>query len=149
MGFVYEEVGEENRELWESIGWKDWGERTPKQFFKGRMWSVDREHHIYMQPIGGFRDMPDYYDLAYKGRIVRMEIKEEGSGDRGTGFNMRWNVCRINVPKSIWEEKEEILQAIKESFLVYRAAARESEINSITVNIQCEPECVEVDYNGK
>ena len=54
MGFVYEDVGEENRELWESIGWRDWGEK----------------------------------------------------------------------------------------FLVYRAAARESEINSITVNIQCEPECV-------
>ena len=24
MSFVYEEVGEENRELWESIGWKNW-----------------------------------------------------------------------------------------------------------------------------
>ena len=27
MSFVYEMVGEENRELWESIGWKNWGEK--------------------------------------------------------------------------------------------------------------------------
>ena len=24
MSFVYEMVGEENRKLWESIGWKNW-----------------------------------------------------------------------------------------------------------------------------
>lgn len=47
MGFVYEEVGEENRELWESIGWKDWGEK-PKQFLKCRDWIIDRERGIYM-----------------------------------------------------------------------------------------------------
>lgn len=25
MSFINEQVGEENRDLWESIGWKDWG----------------------------------------------------------------------------------------------------------------------------
>ena len=149
MGFVYEEVGEENRELWESIGWKDWGEKTPKQFFKGRMWSIDRERQIYMQPIGRFRDTPYYYDLAYKGRIIRMEVVSKGNGTIAIGFNVVHDIYRIFIPQSIWEEKEKILQAIKESFLVYRSAAGESEIKSIIVNIQSEPECVEVDYNGR
>ena len=149
MGFIQEEVGEENRELWESIGWKDWGENRLVQFFKSKKWSIDRERQIYMQPIGSFRDTPYYYDLAYKGRIIRMEAVSEGNGTIMTGFNVVHDIYRIYIPQSIWEEKEEILQVIKESFLVYRAAARESEINSITVNIQCEPECVEVDYNGR
>lgn len=35
MAFVYEEVGEENRELWETIGWKNWGENK-LPFFKWR-----------------------------------------------------------------------------------------------------------------
>lgn len=150
MGFVYEEVGEENRELWESIGWKDWGERRPVVFYDSEHWCIDRERHIYMQPIGGYIDMPDYHDLAYKGRIVRMEIDAEGSsGTRATGFDMFWNIERIYIPKSIWEEREEVLKAIKESFSVYRGGHEEDMTNSISVEIKCEPECVEVDYNGK
>ncbi|MCM1081875.1 MAG: hypothetical protein NC393_01840 [Clostridium sp.] len=45
MAFVYEEVGEKNRELWESIGWKDWAEYE-MCFFKSREWCIDRERHI-------------------------------------------------------------------------------------------------------
>lgn len=149
MGFVYEEVGEENRELWESIGWKNWVE-IPIGFARSREWSVDSERQIYMQPIGKFRDMPNYHDLAYKGRIVRMEISSSGSsGNRVTGFDMLWNIYHIFLPKSIWEEREEVLKAIKEAFLVYRGGHEEDGINSISVEIKCEPECVEVDYNGR
>lgn len=148
MAFVYEEVGEKNRELWESIGWKDWGE-NPIAFFKTNEWSIDRERHIYMQPIGGFIDTPDYHDLAYKGKIIRMEVVSRGNGNRANGFNMDWTIKRICIPKSIWTDRNEVLKVIKEAFLVDRGGHEERFINSISVEISCEPECVEVDYNGR
>lgn len=103
-----------------------------------------------MQPIGHFIDTPDYHDLSYKGRIVRMEVADRGMGNIAIGFNMSWEFYRIYIPKSIWAEKDRILQAIKEAFLVYRYGHRRNkeDITSISAKISCEPECVETDYNG-
>ncbi len=42
MAFVYEKVGEENRELWESIGLKDCFGDTLR-FYKGGYWSINKE----------------------------------------------------------------------------------------------------------
>ncbi|MDE6387401.1 MAG: hypothetical protein K2L82_06320 [Lachnospiraceae bacterium] len=149
MGFVYEEVGEENRELWESIGWKDWGEKKTVGYFKTNYWVIEKERHIYMQPIGGFIDMPNYHDLSYKERIIRMEVIDKGNGTIETGFNISWDICHINIPKSVWEERDKIIQAIKEAFMVYRAGHGEEDINSISTTISGKPKCVEVDYNGR
>lgn len=148
MGFVYEEVGEENRELWESIGWKNWWKK-PIAFARSREWAIDREREVYMQPIGGYIDMPDYHDLSYKDRIVRMAVFGRGSGSRKTGVNKVWDIYEIDIPKSIWDDKDKIVQMIKEAFSVYRGGTDEKFINSISVEISCEPECVEVDYNGR
>ncbi len=73
MSFVYEEVGENNRELWNSIGWKNWG-NDPMFFSKTRRWSIDKEKNEYLIAIGGYIDMPTYYDFSYDGRIIRMEV---------------------------------------------------------------------------
>lgn len=148
MAFVYEEVGEEDRELWESIKWKDWGKK-PLRYYKTRQWAVDREQHIYMQPIGGYIDMPDYHDLSYKGRIIRLEIGSRGRGNLEIGFDMDWIIFRIYIPESVGEDREKIIKVIKDAFLVYRAAHNEEDINSISVEISCESECVETDYNGR
>lgn len=146
MAFVNEEVGEENKELWNSIGWKDWGE-TPINFHKSRERCIDKERNIFMLPIGRFIDTPFYCDLAYKGIIVRME---RGSGNKlKDGFDLVWIIGHIYIPKSIWNEKEDILQIIKEAFGVYRAGHKIEKVKSITVEFYYEPECVEADYNGK
>ncbi len=42
-----------------------------------------------------------------------------------------------------------ILQAVKGAFGVYRASHDEEDIKSVSVEISCEPECVEADYNGR
>lgn len=61
---------------------------------------------------------------------------------------MAWEIKRI-YPQSIWEERDMILQAVKGAFWVYRARHDEEDIKSISVEISCEPECVEADYNGR
>lgn len=148
MAFVYEEVGKENRELWESIGWKDWGKKTIS-FSKTREWCIDKEHNIFMQPIGRFIDTPYYCDLAFEGRIVRMELGSGGSSNLKNGSDFVWKIGHIYIPKSLWSEREKVILAIKEAFGVYRAGRDISKVKSITVEICYEPECVEADYNGK
>ena len=148
MSFVYGEVGEENRELWESIGWKNWVEE-PIEFCSIIHWVIDREREVYMQPIGGFIDMPNYHDFAYQSKIIRMEVVSRGSGSRLAGFNKVWDIYKIYIPKSIWDDKDKILQMIKEAFSVYRGGTDEMFINSISAKISCAPECVETDYNGR
>lgn len=93
--------------------------------------------------------MPNYYDLAYKGKIVRMEVGQRGDGNRAIGFSTVWIVDHIYIPKSLWNEKEDIVLVIKEAFLANRSGRPESMVKSMDVEICHEPECVEVDYNGR
>ncbi len=147
MAFVYEEVGEENRELWESIGWRNWG-RNKLPFFKSRKWSIDRDREVYLQGIGGYIDMPCYYDLSYKGRIIRMEKSCRVNTSRVEGSTVPWIIEGIKIPKSIWEEKDNIIQMIREAFAAIKIGNPARKVLSVTVEIQGEPECVEADYNG-
>ncbi|MCR5208898.1 MAG: hypothetical protein K6C99_01660 [Lachnospiraceae bacterium] len=146
MAFVYEEVGKENEALWNEIGWRDWAER-PKGFYEKKQWCADKERGVYMLPIGSFRDeTPDYYDLAYKKVIVRIE---RGFDPRDIGIKgyVFVRVDRVYIPISIWEYRDDICGCIKESFVAY-----EREYNSnmkVDVEFECEPECVEADYNGR
>lgn len=148
MAFIYGKVGEENRELWESIGWKNWGDEK-MTFSRHDRWSADKERNIYMQPIGGFIDMPDYYDLFFEGRIVRMEVFCWTQGNRAEGVVFCWKIKRIYIPKSIWNKKEQVIHEINNSFKVVHNLTPIENVKEINVEIQCEPECVEVDYNGK
>lgn len=148
MAFVYERVGEENRELWESIGWKDWT-NNEIVFFKSREWCIDREREVYLRGAGQYRDTPYYYDLAYKGRIIRMEVVSwDVDESREEGKIIYWNINRVYIPKSIWEEKDNIIQMIREACSVKEIGNPTKKILEVIVKIQSEPECVEADYNG-
>ncbi len=147
MAFVYEEVGEENRELWESLGWKDWDE-SEGCFFKTGKWCIDREKEAYLRYAGQYRDTPFYYDLSYKGRIIRMEETCRIDTSREEGNIIPWKIKGIKIPKSVWEEKDNIIQMIIEAFTAVKRGNPTRKVLSVTVEIQDEPECVEADYNG-
>ena len=117
MSFVYEMVGEENRELWESIGWKDVFE-SPLDFYRKDYWSLDRSNSIFLIGIGGYIDMLDYYDISYKQRIIRMEVVGRNKRDINNRVKVNWKIKKIYIPKSVWSEKEDILIAIKDAFSV-------------------------------
>ena len=148
MSFVYEMVGEENKELWESLGWKNWGEK-PLIFSKRRHWSRNKQRNIFLIVIGGYIDMPEYYDMCYKGRIIRMEVVDASTGELYTGVTFLWKIENIYIPKSIWQDKDDILSAIADAFSVYTNLVPENKVEGISVEIECEPTCVEADYNGR
>ena len=93
MSFVYEMVGEENKELWKSLGWKNWGEK-PLLFYKRDYWSRDKQRNIFLVGIGGYIDMPEYYDMCYKGRMIRMEVAGKTEGDRNVGVTFLWDIYK-------------------------------------------------------
>lgn len=148
MSFVYEMVGEENRKLWESIGWKDVF-KSPKRFYKKSYWSLDRANEIFLIAIGKYIDTPDYYDMSYKHCIIRMEVAGNATRDINSRVSLYWNIHNIYIPKAIWMEKENILNAVQEAFSVVRNLVPEDKVIEINVEIMCEPTCVEVDYNGR
>ena len=148
MAFVYEEIGEENRKLWNSIGFKNWAE-DPMWFFESKRWSIDREKREYLVAIGGYIDMPTYYDFSYDGKIVRMEVSGGGKGNRKEGATFNWKINKMSIPKSIWNQKDEIVQDVIKAFSVFTNAFPPELVKGVSVEVRCEPECVEVDYNGR
>lgn len=148
MGFVYEKVREEDRELWESLGWKGW-DGQELLFSKYDFWSIDREQNSYLIAIGGYIDMPTYYDFSYRNKIVRLEVFCKTEGNRVEGGVFNWKIKKMYIPKSIWDEKEQIMQGVINAFSVVNNGIPIEKTIGITVEIQCEPDCVEVDYNGK
>ena len=52
MGFVYEQIKESDKELWESIGWKDWNGKKMR-YSKYEYWSIDRANKAYLIGVGG------------------------------------------------------------------------------------------------
>ena len=148
MSFVYEMVGEENRKLWESIGWKNWFAKS-LIFNKKGYWSYDLQREIYLVEIGRYIETPRYWDMCYWGRIIRMEIGVDTKGDLDVGVSFLWKVNNIYIPKAIWMEKENILNAVQEAFSVVRNLVPEDKVIEINVEIMCEPKCVEADYNGR
>ena len=148
MAFVYEEVGEENKEIWESIGWKNWS-GNPLGSYKRQQWSIDKERKIYLVNIGGYIDMPDFWDMSYEGRIVRMEVAGRGIGNNSTGVIFNWKIMKINIPKSLWEKRQDVVEQIINAASVVRCLTPLEKVKAINVEVLCEPECVEVDYNGR
>ncbi|MCM1081874.1 MAG: hypothetical protein NC393_01835 [Clostridium sp.] len=92
--------------------------------------------------------MPHYYDLSYKGRIIRMEGSCRIDTSREEGNIIPWKIKGIKIPKSIWEERDNIIQMIIEAFTAVKVGNPTRKVLSVTVDIQSEPECVEADYNG-
>ena len=148
MSFVYEDVGEENKEIWESIGWKNWS-GNPLGSYKRQQWSIDKERKIYLVKIGGYIDMPDFWDMSYEGRIVRMEVAGRGIGNNSTGVVFNWKIMKINIPKSLWEKRQDVVEQIINAASVVRCLTPLEKVKAINVEVLCEPECVEVDYNGR
>ena len=148
MSFVYEMVGEENEKVWESIGWKDYFENS-MIFYEKYYWSCDKLREIYLIEIGKYIDTPLYYDMYYKGFIIRMEVTDAAHGELNTGVCFLWKINNIYIPKAIWMEKENILNAVQEAFSVVRNLVSEDKVIEINVEIMCEPTCVEGDYNGR
>ena len=143
MSFAFEKVGK-NKELWTKIGFRDLElEKIP--YSKYHFWCADKKNNIFLFHVGNDReDTPNYFDLSYKMRIVRIAVVESIEAGE-TRAESIYNIQRISIPKSVWEERDEILKNIEESM---NEDVRSLKLD-VHVKINCEPECVDADYNGR
>ena len=145
MSFSYEEVGKENLELLNSLEFRSW-DNEPIICYPGREWCLDKSISAFLVPIGSFRgETPYYVDLSYMGRIIRMETSEGMSAPDSFIFKIN----KRSIPESIWKNKEEIIRVIAEASKEYAFGILLDKNCNVNVTIACEPDCVEVDYNGR
>ena len=143
MSFVFEKVGDQ-KDLWKEIGFRDL-ESGMIPYSKYHLWCADKRNKIYLLNIGNNRgDSPNYYDLSYKMRIIRISVVESIETGESKAQSV-YNIQKISIPRSVWEERAEILKNIEESI---DETVRSLKLN-VKVNINCDPECVETDYNGR
>lgn len=144
MGFVFEKVPEEDWDFFMSMGLKDcWGS-NPLNVSECSAWCADRERNAYLVPIGGgFREMPNYYDLWWNGHTIRMEIGDGGNGNYNVGVDLVWFIHKISIPKEIWQYKGEIMNMITDAFSVNEGWCRKECLKSIAVKVMCKAEIAE------
>ena len=143
MSFVFEKVGDQ-KDLWKEIGFRDL-ESEIIPYSKYHLWCADKRNNIYLFNIGNNRgDNPNYYDLSYKMRIIRIAVVESIETGESKAQSV-YNIQKISIPRPVWEERAEILKNIEESI---DETVRSLKLN-VKVNINCDPECVETDYNGR
>ena len=143
MSFVSETVGK-NKELWTKISFRDL-ELNIIPYSKYIHWCADKKNNIFLFQVGNNRgDTPNYFDLSYKMRIIRIAAVESIE----IGESKAEYICkiqRISIPKSVWKERVEILKNIQESM--------NEDVHSLNLGTQviinCDPECIESDYNGR
>lgn len=143
MSFIYEVVPEKDTKFFESMGLKNcWG-NSELLFLAGHTkWCADRERNAYLVAMGGgyHGEMPYFYDLWWKGNVVRIEAERGGKGNYEMGIDIIWFINRVPIPEKIWESKDEIMEMIEEAFGINSSWCEEKDLKSITVKIECEPE---------
>ena len=143
MSFVFEKVGDQ-KDLWKEIGFRDL-ESKMIPYSKYHLWCADKRNNIFLFNIGNNRgDTPDCYDLSYKIRIIRIAVVESIETGESKAQSV-YNIQKVSIPQSVWEERAEIMKNIEESII---ETVRSLKLD-IKVKINCDPECVETDYNGR
>jgi len=84
-------------------------------------WTIDRERDVYLVVAsiwgGGYEGTPPdyYYVLSWKDELILFSAEEYLSGTRETDQTLTWKVHRLEIPESLQDKKEEVLQLIREA----------------------------------
>ena len=134
MAFVFKELNEEGKKLFNTMGIKNcWGDSP---LFTPRTWCEDKENNAYLIGIGGgYKDMPYFYDFWWNGNTIRMEISRTSKGDRDVGVDVIWNILKVHIPYEIFDKKQDIVKMIKEAFSINPGWCKPKFLKSITVNM--------------
>lgn len=84
-------------------------------------WTIDRGREAYLVVThiwgGGYEGTPEEYRyvLNWKGALIHFSAGHQLSGSKDTGYVLSWRVYRLNIPSTLQDMKEEILQLIREA----------------------------------
>ena len=85
-------------------------------------WTIDRERELYFISLGGQGygnfDIPSFYVLIWKNKIINMEAFSKTQGDFNSGVEIWWKITKVENPQSLRVDVDQkiIIEFIKEAF---------------------------------
>lgn len=140
MAFVSEEIREQDREYFDSIGFTNIFDEPSKADW----WAIDKQRDIILICRGGMPHEPIWgYQLYLCGELVNMEALERAKGSQfRNNLRVHWIIKSIEVPEKLYKKGcdiDKIKQNIKEAFIGYGTIGIEhSKLAEITVEIDAD-----------
>ena len=146
MAFVFEKVPEEDWIFFKTMGLKDYIGKNFLQLNKRTTWCADRELNAYLVEIGGrfSNEYPFYCDFWWDGNIIRIDVGKRSIIDHDGGVNFVWIINRMPIPQNIWDNKDKVVEMIKEALIAKRDWCVEECLKSVSVKMNCDPIIAEV-----
>lgn len=143
MAFVSEEIKEEDKEYFNSVGFTYLVDGEP---LEPSWWAIDRERNIILVPRGGVpHEALTGFELYVEGELIDIEAIKRLQGDEfDNDLKVQWIINKIEVPDVLLKRGnnvDNIKNYIKEAFIGYGVIGVErSNILEVTVEFNTEPE---------
>lgn len=143
MAFVSEEIKEEDKEYFNSIGFTQLAHRNKK--VDPYWWVIDREREIIMTCRGGIFAEPTLgYQVYYEKEFINIELVECGEGDYFKNNVVKYyNIKKIEIPQNLINKGvtlEDVKQLITEMFMTAKSFGHNpAKVMATTVTIEAEP----------
>ena len=110
-----------------------------------RCWSIDRDRKMFILCVGGgsgafdvdARPLELYF--VWNKIACKLEVRYEGGGSLIIGRTLKWRIDSIVIPREYKEDKEAIVDAIKEAMYSFDKAGKRETIVKMAVELTCEP----------
>ena len=120
MPFVNEDIPEEDKEWFNSFGFKSPYSGDTVEPWK---WAIDRERNIFLCPLAGSgsrsMDKPIFFVMVDRNFVVKMEVYIELHGNKWDGVEVLWEIEKIFIPDVFEIGANEITELIREALTAY------------------------------
>lgn len=141
MAFVNEAISEADMDIFNS--YKLESPFTANLLIEPYKWTIDRERDVFLVSLGGqgreHSEIPEYYALVWKKNIIIMETFSGGVGSASTGVEKWWKITSIKVPESLMQEKDTVMDLIKEAFDAYGSRNRRDCVKKVEFRFIATP----------
>ena len=143
MAFVSEEIKEEDKEYFNSIGFTQLAHRNKK--VDPYWWVIDREREIIMTCRGGvFAEPIEGYQIYINKEFVNIELVERGSGDYfKKNVTAYYIIKKLEIPKQLIDKGAtvgQIIELINEMFMAAGSFGHDPEKTmETTITMETEP----------
>ena len=120
MPFVNEDIPEEDKEWFNSFGFKSpYTDKTVEP----RKWTIDRERNIFLCSLAGsgsrMMDQPRFFAMVAKDFVVNVETYMEMHGNIWDGIEILWEIEKIFIPDVFEIDANEITELIREALTAH------------------------------
>lgn len=137
MPFVFEKIPAGERDKLKDID----SPLRSKKLDHLEHWIIDRDRDAFLMFVGGhggqIREIPSYYALKWKGKVMYFRAVETESGSlSGQGLHVYRKFINFSVPQELQAEQDYIKHLLHEAFDVYGFAGRN---HNVTVHLEFQP----------